>query len=755
MQILFLRGGNMNAVPMRMARWLAGLVLFSLLITLVGGPAPAQAQPDAPNLKTPRAYLPVVYKSGPGLVPLTAQCVDCPRNISGMTGHSLRLDGSNHPHIAYGSDHLYHAWDDGTGWKTEVVDPAPGVGYAASLAFDATGKPGISYYDDYNHSLKLARWSGTAWALQTVDTSPFAGFTSSLAFNGANPRIAYADYDSNLAVYRIKYAEWNGTAWNKFQLVDSAGEASLSLALDSGGGPHISYWRNDYPRSGGLMYASWGGSAWTLQTVVAEQDAGRNNALAFDSQGKPHISYLDEWDGVVRYASWSGTAWGTEPVFGSGALGMFKSNPTSLVFGSGDMPMIAISLGESDPAATLVWLLYKSGGNWHADQDHDIMGGFPGGGGGRWPAIAAGADGKPHISYLDYNTGQLHYASLTAWGPDTWSNTVIDAGAQVGQGVSLAMDRFGRPHIAYMDLTHRTMKYATQSVGYWLTMVVNVAGMQPAHGHALAVDSTGKPHIAYSDTSAKKIMYATLNGSSWTAEVVASDTGSDIEKYISLAFDAADNPHISYYDMAAVDLKYAHKTGGGAWQVSEVDKDPVGITGLYSAIAIDSSGKPHISYYNYYSPSLWYASWNGASWDKAAVPGTTSGFYTSLALDSLNHPHICYSDEINYYVNYATFNGSAWSLKTLTAADPGRADMRDSICSIKTGSANVPYISYFSKLDRHLAIAHLAGASWVTEIVDASGDNGEQNSLAMFNGIPFIAYYHGSNKDLMFMTWKP
>ena len=89
--------------------------------------------------------LPFIVKNSNGLVP---QCVDCPRNISGMTGHSLRLNGSNQPHIAYGSDHLYHAWNDGASWKTEVVDPAPGVGYAASLAFDNNGKAGISYYDD-------------------------------------------------------------------------------------------------------------------------------------------------------------------------------------------------------------------------------------------------------------------------------------------------------------------------------------------------------------------------------------------------------------------------------------------------------------------------------------------------------------------------------------------------------------------------------------------------------------------------------
>jgi hypothetical protein len=737
------------------AKWTARLLMAMTVFVSLGISAGISRAAEDPDTST-KIFLPFAMRSGAGLVPLTAQCVDCPRNISGMTGQSLRMDSSSHPHIAYGSDHLYHAWNDGTGWKTEVVDPAPGTGYAASLAFDNTGKAGISYYDDYNHSLKLARWSGTSWILQTVDTSPFAGFTSSLAFNSAGyPRIAYEDYDSAQAVFRIKYVEWNGAAWSFYPTIDHTEEyrgTTLSLALDQSGGTHISYWRSNYDVVGGLIYASWTSGAWALQIVEEDTETGRDNSLAFDSLGKPHISYFNDWDGLVRYASLNETVWTTETVFGSG-LAMDKNNATSLTFGTADMPMIAFSLG-SDPTQTLVWLAYKSGGVWHHDQDHDIVGSA----GARWPAIAADSNGKPQISYVDYNTGQLHFSRLTAWNPDTWSNATIDSGAQVGQGTSLAMSATGLPHIAYMDLTHGVMKYATQVMGMWQASTVNVPGMKPAHGHALAVDTNGIPHIAYSDTAAKKIMYATLNGANWTAEVVTDDTGSDIEKYISLALDASNNPHISFFDAAfsGVDLKYAHKTDAGPWQVSEVDKDAVGITGQYNSIAIDSSGKPHISYYNVHSGHLWYASWNGAAWEKILVDdGYQTGRYTSLVLDSLNHPHICYSDHQNYYVKYATFNGSAWTVSSLTPADPGNSDDRASVCSIKVGSGNVPYISYFRKIDRHLAMLHPVSGSWVSEMVDANGDTGEHNSLAMYNGVPYIAYYHTSNKDLQFMMWKP
>ena len=88
-------------------------------------------------------------------------------------------------------------------------------------------------------------------------------------------------------------------------------------------------------------------------------------------------------------------------------------------------------------------------------------------------------------------------------------------------------------------------------------------------------------------------------------------------------------------------------------------------------------------------------------------------------------------------------------------ANPGRADNRFPICSIKVGNSNVPYVSYFNKINRHLAIAHPVSGTWVSGMVDASGDNGEHNSLGMYNGVPYIAYYHASNKDLMFIVGRP
>jgi hypothetical protein len=380
---------------------------------------------------------------------------------------------------------------------------------------------------------------------------------------------------------------------------------------------------------------------------------------------------------------------------------------------------------------------------------------------GRYPSLALTQDGKPHVSYFDYELGELHYTSLTDWNPVppyVWNDEILDSGAQVGQGVSVAMDQVGRPHIAYMNMTLNHLKYATLVNGIWMISPVDVPGIVPTHGHSIAIDPLGKPHIAYSDYSARKIMYATYNGSSWTAEAVADDPAAgvdDLEKYISLAISTDGVPHISFYSQSDLDLKHAYQAGA-TWVVEEVDKLNPGITGIYNALALDSLGRPHISYQDNSNQRLMYAYWNGSSWIKMVADNEyTTGMNTSIAIDSGNHPHICYSDYVGFYLKYAYYDGSTWSTTTLTPNTRDLPDSRQPVCSIKIGIGDVPTISYFDRLSRHLMLTRRVGSTWVTETLDAVGDNGEHNSMGLFNGVPYIGYYGSSTKDLMFVMWKP
>ena len=63
-----------------------------------------------------------------------------------MTDRSIAITDDGIVHIAYGEDHLYHAYYDGT-WHIETVDSSSGVGTHASIAVDSQDKVHISYYD--------------------------------------------------------------------------------------------------------------------------------------------------------------------------------------------------------------------------------------------------------------------------------------------------------------------------------------------------------------------------------------------------------------------------------------------------------------------------------------------------------------------------------------------------------------------------------------------------------------------------------
>lgn len=71
--------------------------------------------------------------------------MDTPKEFRLNGERNLRLDSNDHPHAAYGGDHLYYAWHDGVSWHKEVVDATPGTGDYVSLALDSRDRPHISY----------------------------------------------------------------------------------------------------------------------------------------------------------------------------------------------------------------------------------------------------------------------------------------------------------------------------------------------------------------------------------------------------------------------------------------------------------------------------------------------------------------------------------------------------------------------------------------------------------------------------------
>ena len=105
----------------------------------------------------------------------TQQSAADPMLFTYMGDRSMRMDTANHPHIAFGGDHLYYSYHNGTNWSFEVVDPSVGVGLFTSLALDNSNRPHISYYDTIHGALKYAYYNGADWIITTLDQYAVSG----------------------------------------------------------------------------------------------------------------------------------------------------------------------------------------------------------------------------------------------------------------------------------------------------------------------------------------------------------------------------------------------------------------------------------------------------------------------------------------------------------------------------------------------------------------------------------------------------
>ena len=86
------------------------------------------------------------------------------------------------------------------------------------------------------------------------------------------------------------------------ETVDSDGFVGrhASLALDTNGYPHISYY---YGSNGNLKYAKWtDGSEWSLETIDSDGAVGMYTSIALDTNDYPHISYYNNTNNDLKYA---------------------------------------------------------------------------------------------------------------------------------------------------------------------------------------------------------------------------------------------------------------------------------------------------------------------------------------------------------------------------------------------------------------------------------------------------------------------
>jgi hypothetical protein len=234
---------------------------------------------------------------------------------------SIAVDSSNNPHICYyiglSGDLKYAKYVSDT-WHIQTVSKGNAFRYG-SLVLDSVDNPHIvfSYSNNTSIEMRYAKFAGGSWHFETIDY-PSVGVYSFAMDSNDNPHVAYISRSTGTGwTYELRYATLDNGSWTVESVEIGDIGAFISIAVDTVGNPHISYYRyiND-----DLRYASRINGIWYITTVDSTEDVGAGNSLALDANDNPHISYLDKTNNDVKYARWTGNSWSLQIVDSSESL---------------------------------------------------------------------------------------------------------------------------------------------------------------------------------------------------------------------------------------------------------------------------------------------------------------------------------------------------------------------------------------------------------------------------------------------------
>jgi hypothetical protein len=206
----------------------------------------------------------------------------------------------------------------GTDWIIESIAPC---GLHHDLAVDGAGAPHVLFSncrgwescfpcDAGGPRLTYATRADTGWILETVSLDPTGDHLTIILDGAATPHIAFQDTNRQMHYGFREVAGWQ--LENLYHETLLRYRASPSLALDSGGQPHIAFIQGER-----IVYAHKSGGVWTEEPVTGStlDNWSARAAIAFDTAGILHIGSWMYYTSAV-YFTRGGAGWTYETLNG-------------------------------------------------------------------------------------------------------------------------------------------------------------------------------------------------------------------------------------------------------------------------------------------------------------------------------------------------------------------------------------------------------------------------------------------------------
>lgn len=656
------------------------------------------------------------------------------RNYAGHAGVAdLNGDGHLDIHVGGGRyfDGLRVYLGDGQGnFRREDISVAYGVGGLNSFAAgDVTGDGRADIVAGLAGKTGPVDESGgiILWVAKTpIQAQPVWTTECVACQTGINKGAVSVKVDGQGNVHMVTggndliYAWRSGQTWHRELVQSGMGEGIYypSLALDSAGRPHVSYWVGGDKT---LRYAYRTAAGWQIELVVNRVrgysgDLGATS-LAIDGLGRPSIAYeIVDFDSELKSVNF--------------AFKLQSEWLTQLIDADASAPSMAVD-GDATPHLSFV----AKGKLQYARRDPY----------GQWTITPVGTEAADTTSIAISSAGKVHIVynqqgaiKLAISGSPNWDVTIIVPTASLERPI-LAIGPADVLHVAYYNSVEGGVRHAYRSGGTWQNTVL----AKPAHLEyfSLAVGPDGTPHAVTiaGNPVAVKHSQATGPAGGWAWGDGVAVFQSRTQGRPSLALDTAARPAISTCDGLTQAVTFARPEAGG-W-VSQVVDDLSGPC-QETELALDSGGKPHVAYLagepgN--SPRLFYAHQTGSGWQLELVASSPLTHNLALAVDSAARPHLVYIDhsQATDTLVYAYRTTAGWQRTNLLA---GAGDNAAPALSLdKQGRPHVAYL-HATASGNEIRYAYRDAAGWHTETVQSgAGRVYRRPSLAVgSDGVPRI-----------------